>query len=274
MPRARTQSGSASCADDRERVGDRDPGHAGDDHRRHRDPDVRRERHHRGGRPPAAPCRASTSWSRVAAPRAGAAATAPRRSRPAPMRGQQQREGAGAAAVAGRAPPAAAAPAARSSAGRTTQMRSSTARMRGDCAHVLHADAHRADEALARQRRLGLLLALPAAGSTKPRPPTAPQLSANTYSLPALAISAPATSGPTMRETFIATPLSAERRRQLRARHQLGHDGREHRPAHRQADAVGEDEHQQQRRGRCRSSDDDRAEHGGVTATQNCVTMK
>ena len=34
-------------------------------------------------------------------------------------------------------------------------------------------------------------------------------LSANTQTLPALAISAPATSGPTMRERFMATPLRA-----------------------------------------------------------------
>ena len=34
-------------------------------------------------------------------------------------------------------------------------------------------------------------------------------MSANTQTLPALAMSAPATSGPTMRERFIATPFRA-----------------------------------------------------------------
>jgi hypothetical protein len=44
---------------------------------------------------------------------------------------------------------------------------------------------------------------------TKPEMTDSTALSTNTYSVPALAISAPATSGPTMREAFIDTPLSA-----------------------------------------------------------------
>ena len=44
---------------------------------------------------------------------------------------------------------------------------------------------------------------------TKPEITDSTALSTNTYSVPALAISAPATSGPTMREAFMAMPLSA-----------------------------------------------------------------
>ena len=44
---------------------------------------------------------------------------------------------------------------------------------------------------------------------SKPDSSESTALSANTQTLPALAMSAPATSGPTMRERFIATPLRA-----------------------------------------------------------------
>ena len=43
--------------------------------------------------------------------------------------------------------------------------------------------------------------------------------------------------------------VEGQRRGELGARHQVGHDRREHRPAQRQADAVGEHQRQQQRRG-------------------------
>ena len=95
--------------------------------------------------------------------------------------------------------------------------------------------------------------ALAAFGSRRQRQMTTPAtidstaLSANTYALPALAISAPATIGPMMRDAFIAMPLSASAAGNCVPRHQLRHDGCEHRPAHRQPDAVGEGQRQQQR---------------------------
>ena len=85
---------------------------------------------------------------------------------------------------------------------------------------------------------------------------------------------APATSGPTTRAPFTATAFSASARGQLVARHELGKDRRVHRPAHREPDAVGEDEREQHRRGQ------EPGDANGVdaprrwSAIQNCVTMK
>jgi hypothetical protein len=73
-------------------------------------------------------------------------------------------------------------------------------------------------------------------------------LSTNTQALPALAISAPATSGPMMRDAFMDTPLSASAAGSWMRGTSSGHDGRKHRPAHGQADAVGKGQRQQQRR--------------------------
>ena len=144
----------------------------------------------------------------------------------------------------------------RASSGSKRHQRRRTAGRTGRCAaappqarrlqHVLQAHAHGADEAFAGQRavlgaeRQRRIVTKATAASTA--------LSTNTAPLPTLARIAPAITGPTMRDTFIAMPLSASAARQLLARHQLGHDGGEHRPAHRQPDAVGEGQHQQQRR--------------------------
>ena len=86
-------------------------------------------------------------------------------------------------------------------------MRSSTARMRGDC----HTNCTPTRMALAsRSRPSGLsLCSRRQRMMTKPAASDSTALSTNTQALPALAISAPATSGPMMRDAFIATPLSA-----------------------------------------------------------------
>ena len=59
--------------------------------------------------------------------------------------------------------------------------------------------------------------------------------------------------------------VERQRRGQFVARHHLGHDGGEHRPAHRHADAVGEGQRQQQRR-RQRIGQRQRAQHHGHAA--------
>ncbi len=81
---------------------------------------------------------------------------------------------------------------------------------------------------------------------TKPETTDSTALSTKTYSVPAPAISAPATSGPTMREAFMETPLSASAAGSCTRGTSSGTMAGEHRPAHRQAHAVGKGQRQQQ----------------------------
>ena len=96
-----------------------------------------------------------------------------------------------------------------------SETRSSTARMRGDwrtnCTPTRIALMSRS-----RPERVGLVLAAPAQDRRSPRPRDSTALSANTQTLPALAISAPATSGPTMRDSVHRHAVERQRRRQLR----------------------------------------------------------
>jgi hypothetical protein len=116
------------------------------------------------------------------------------------------------------------------------------------------------------------VLALPAQDDECRRATDSTAFSTNTQALPALAISAPATSGPMMRDRFMATPFSASAAGSCAARHDLRHDGREHRPAHGQADAVGEGQRQQQRR--VSAPPAMHASAAPCTATHSCVAMK
>ena len=87
-------------------------------------------------------------------------------------------------------------------------VRAITARMRGDS--LMNCRPTRM--ALGRRSRpSGLVVGGVRCQRSKIRPATTDSnaFSTNTQSVPALAITAPATSGPTMREAFMATPLSA-----------------------------------------------------------------
>ena len=119
-------------------------------------------------------------------------------------------------------------------------------------AHVLHADAHRAQETLARQR-LGLDR-LPAQDQEAITDSTA--LTTNTQAVPAPAITR-GEHGSAIREAFIANPFSASAAGSC-TRGTSPDDRRVDGPAHREPDAVGE--HQQQQRGIDRVGDDREAQ--------------
>jgi WS/DGAT/MGAT family acyltransferase len=195
--------GQAIWADTLSVLAGGDPGHARQHHGRHGHHRHWANGHHRhGGACSSVP--RSTSASRAMAWRRRGSEHGGNDGARAHGR-QQQREGAGAAALSP-APPAAAAPSARWNAGRT-----------GDAPqHALQVGDWRTNcrptrialRRLSRPSGWAHVLALPAHDDDR-RPTDSTAFSTNTQALPALAMMAPATSGPMMREAFIDTPLSA-----------------------------------------------------------------
>jgi hypothetical protein len=72
----------------------------------------------------------------------------------------------------------------------------------------------------------------------------------------------------------MATPFSARGGLQVLARHDLGNDRGEDRPAHGEPDAVGEDEQEEDRRAHVAPGRSRGRPTAAFAATQNCVAMK
>ena len=273
MPRARTQSGSAICAETVSELATVIQAMPAKHHRRHRDVDVGREGHDQRGRPTAAPVPARTSALQRHAACGCAACDSAATIAPAPIE-------ASSTVKVPAAPPGRAARHQR----QQRQQRGGMQEEQGDAQqHRAHAaatarrTARRRACALARRsrpERAFLVLAPPAHDRRSPprRDSTRVQ-----HEDPGAAGAGDDRAGHQRADDARAVHRHAverQRLRQLRPRHHLGDDGGEHRPAHRQA---------RRRWRRSAPAAAARVIHAGITAThstiataatQNCVTMK